>query len=138
MFLQPSSSTRPIRVDLHCHSSASSEAGEAMLGAINCPESFSEPSEVYAQARRRGMDFVTVTDHDCTSGVQRLLPDPRVLVGEELTCFFPEDRCKMHVLVWGITQKDLRITDFSWRLCALAAYSLVGTSCTCISRAWSL
>lgn len=106
MFLKHSSSSRPIRIDLHCHSAASSEAGEAMLGAINCPESFSEPSEVFNQAHRRGMDFVTITDHDCINGVERLLPNERVLVGEELTCFFPEDRCKMHVLVWGITSRD--------------------------------
>lgn len=99
-------SDRPIRIDLHCHSSASSEAGEALLGAINCPESFSKPAEVYAQARSRGMDFVTITDHDCISGVQRLLPRGDVLVGEELTCYFPEDRCKMHVLVWGIGQAE--------------------------------
>jgi glycosyltransferase involved in cell wall biosynthesis len=96
----------PIRADLHCHSSASSEAGEAMLGAINCPESFSEPREVHAQAKRRGMRFVTITDHDCITGVLQLDDQKDVLVGEELTCFFPEDRCKMHVLVWGITAKD--------------------------------
>ena len=93
---------RPVRADLHCHSNASSEAGEALLGAINCPESFSEPEQVYAQARRRGMDFVTITDHDCISGVAQLGSRADVLVGEELTCYFPEDRCKMHVLVWGI------------------------------------
>ena len=101
-----STSKRPIRIDLHCHSSASSEAGEAVLGAIDCPESFSEPTEVLDQAKRRGMDFVTITDHDCITGVQTLLPSDKVLVGEELTCFFPEDRCKMHVLIWGIHQAD--------------------------------
>lgn len=50
------------RVDLHCHSRASSEADEALLSAIQCPESYSEPREVHAQAKRRGMDFVTITD----------------------------------------------------------------------------
>jgi glycosyltransferase involved in cell wall biosynthesis len=29
-----------------------------------------------------------------------------VIVGEELTCWFPEDQCKMHVLVYGITPED--------------------------------
>ncbi|HEY2586769.1 MAG TPA: glycosyltransferase [Tepidisphaeraceae bacterium] len=105
MFSQPPAA-RPVRIDLHCHSAASSEAGEAVLGAINCPESFSDPAEVYAQARKRGMDFVTITDHDCITGVQQLLPRKDVLVGEELTCYFPEDRCKMHVLVWGIGQAE--------------------------------
>src|SRR5690348_10094631 len=96
----------PVRADLHCHSNASSEAGEAVLGAIDCPESFSLPGQVYAQAKRRGMNFVTITDHDCTSGVRSLTPSEDLFVGEELTCFFPEDHCKMHVLVWGISQQD--------------------------------
>jgi len=29
-----------------------------------------------------------------------------VLVAEELTCFFPEDHCKLHVLVFGLTDDD--------------------------------
>lgn len=95
-----------VRADLHCHSNASSEAGEAVLGAINCPESFSEPHEVYAQAKGRGMDFVTITDHDCIDGVEKLGRCPDVLVGEEVTCFFPEDHCKIHVLIWGIGRQD--------------------------------
>jgi glycosyltransferase involved in cell wall biosynthesis/predicted metal-dependent phosphoesterase TrpH len=96
----------PVRIDLHCHSNASCEAGEAVLGAIDCPESFSQPVEVYRQARMRDMAFVTITDHDVITGVKTLLPDPKVLVGEELTCYFPEDRCKMHILCWGIDDKD--------------------------------
>ena len=99
------------RADLHCHSVASTEADEAVLLAIGCPECFSEPTEVYAQAKRRGMDFITITDHDSIDGVGQLtgsdgsLPAD-ILVGEELTCYFPEDRCKMHVLVWGIDRAD--------------------------------
>jgi hypothetical protein len=94
------------RADLHCHSRASTEADEAMLQAIRCPESYSEPGEIYAQARARGMDFVTITDHDSIAGVGELAGVPDVLVGEELTCYFPEDRCKIHLLVWGITPSD--------------------------------
>ena len=102
----PRPSDRGVRADLHCHSNASSEAGEALLEAIRCPESFSEPAEVYAQAKRRGMDFVTITDHDSIEGVAQIIGRPDVLVGEELTCYFPEDRCKMHVLLWGITRRQ--------------------------------
>ncbi len=93
-----------VRVDLHCHSSASSEPGEAVLEALGCPESYSDPADVYAQARRRGMDFVTITDHDSIQGVAKLVHHSDVIVGEELTCFFPEDGCKMHVLLWGIDE----------------------------------
>src|SRR5262245_8817499 len=63
---------RPKRVDLHCHSRASTEADEAVLLALQCPESYSEPSEIYAQAKSRGMDFVTITDHDSIAGVTEL------------------------------------------------------------------
>jgi glycosyltransferase involved in cell wall biosynthesis len=52
------------------------------------------------------MDFVTITDHDSLEGVASLLDRGDVLSGEELTCWFPEDRCKMHVLVWGLTRED--------------------------------
>ena len=105
MSLQPNPAY-PVRADLHCHSCASSEAGEALLNAISCPESFSEPTEVYAQAKHRRMDFVTITDHDSIAGVKSLPPGRDLLVGEELTCYFPEDRCKMHVLVWGIGRTE--------------------------------
>jgi glycosyltransferase involved in cell wall biosynthesis len=95
------------RADLHCHSDASNTAAEAALNAIHCPECYSSPGEVYAQAKRRGMDFVTITDHDSIDGVLRIAGDhPDVFVGEELTCWFPEDECKMHVLVYGITRAD--------------------------------
>ena len=95
----------PKRIDLHCHSDASNEADEAVLNAIECPESFSAPPDVYRQAKRNGMDFVTITDHDSIAGVTRLRSTD-ILVGEEVTCFFPEDHCKIHLLVWGITADD--------------------------------
>src|SRR5439155_19624755 len=93
----------PRRADLHCHSNASNEADEAVLNAIKCPESFSAPQDVYEQAHRRNMDFITITDHDSIDGVTKLIDRPNVLVGEELTCYFREDRCKIHLLLWGIT-----------------------------------
>ena len=103
----PANFDRPgVRADLHCHSIASNEADEALLNAIQCPESYSDPIEVYDQARRRGMDFVTVTDHDSIDGVTTLLSRPNVLVGEEVTCYFPEDHCKIHLLVWGHSKAD--------------------------------
>jgi glycosyltransferase involved in cell wall biosynthesis len=102
----PSAAGRPKRIDLHCHSDASNKTSEAVLNAMRCPESYSRPEDVYAQARARGMDFVTITDHDSIEGVLEIAQRPDVLVGEELTCWFPEDHCKMHVLVFGITRED--------------------------------
>jgi predicted metal-dependent phosphoesterase TrpH len=78
------------RIDLHCHSRASTEADEAVLIALKCPESFSEPEQVYAQARHRGMDFFALTDHDSIEGCLHLARRPEqfvnILIGEELTC----------------------------------------------------
>src|SRR4051812_27818160 len=92
------------RIDLHCHSEASNRAAEVLLNAIHCPECYSAPADVYAQAKRRGMDFVTITDHDTIDGAVALSNTHRddVLVGEEVTCWFPEDGCKLHLLVYGI------------------------------------
>ncbi len=106
MSLSQAPSERCVRVDLHCHSDASNKAAEAALNAINCPECYSEPEEVYAQAHRRGMDFVTITDHDSIDGLLRLGARGGVFVGEEVTCWFPEDECKLHLLVWGISRED--------------------------------
>ena len=106
---------RPRRIDLHCHSSASNRSDEALLNAIRCPESYSSPADVFAQARSRGMDVVTITDHDTIDGIASLVQGGErsfdtagmdLLVGEELTCWFPEDRCKIHLLLWGITPGD--------------------------------
>ncbi|MGF1634077.1 MAG: glycosyltransferase [Phycisphaerae bacterium] len=97
------------RADLHCHSSASNETGEAMLEALGCPECFSPPADVHAQAKARGMDFVTITDHDTIAGVRQLTARPDltdVLTGEEVSVLFPEDRCKIHLLVFGINQEQ--------------------------------
>lgn len=99
-------SLRPKRIDMHCHSDASNKTSEAALNAIHCPESYSDPKDVYAQAKRRGMDFITITDHDSVEGVLTIADRKDVLVGEELTCWFPEDHCKMHVLVYGIHRED--------------------------------
>jgi glycosyltransferase involved in cell wall biosynthesis len=95
----------PKRIDLHCHSDASNEADEAVLNALDCPESFSAPPDVYRQAKRSGMDFVTITDHDSIAGVTRLRSTD-IIIGEEVTCYFPEDHCKIHLLVWGINADD--------------------------------
>lgn len=93
------------RLDTHCHSSASSGPVMAALGLIGCPECYSPPEKVYDQAIARGMDLVTLTDHDTIAGALSLVERgfPRVIIGEEVTVYFPEDRCKLHVLVWMLT-----------------------------------
>ncbi|VAX40300.1 Glycosyltransferase, partial [hydrothermal vent metagenome] len=93
------------RMDTHCHSRASDGPAVAALSFLNMPECYSPPEKVYDQARARGMDLVTITDHDTIKGAMELVERgfEGFIPGQEVTVFFPEDRCKLHVLVWGIT-----------------------------------
>ena len=94
------------RVDLHCHSSASAVAGLAVQGALGLPECATPPEEVHALAKRRGMDFVTITDHDTIDGVLAIADRPDVFVSEELTAAFRGEPQRVHVLCLGITPDD--------------------------------
>jgi glycosyltransferase involved in cell wall biosynthesis/predicted metal-dependent phosphoesterase TrpH len=55
---------------------------------------------------RRGMDFVTITDHDTISGVLEIANRPEVFVSEELTAWFRGEPQPVHVLCWGIEPRD--------------------------------
>src|SRR5438034_201706 len=52
------------------------------------------------------MDFVTITDHDTTDGCLEILNLPNTFISEQVTTYFPQDPCKIHLLVWGITEKQ--------------------------------
>ena len=53
--------------------------------ALGLPECATPPEEVYELAKRRGMDFVTITDHDTIDGALAIADRPDVFVSEELT-----------------------------------------------------
>ena len=57
-------------------------------------------------ATRRGMDFVTITDHDTIDGVLEIADDARVFISEELTVWFRGEPQAVHVLCLGITPDD--------------------------------
>ncbi len=94
------------RADLHCHSSASEVSRLGVQRAMGLPECATPPEEVYALAKRRGMDFVTITDHDTIDGVLTIADRPDVFVSEELTAHFRGERQAVHVLCYGITPAD--------------------------------
>jgi glycosyltransferase involved in cell wall biosynthesis/predicted metal-dependent phosphoesterase TrpH len=94
------------RVDLHCHSSASQVSRLGVQRALGLPECATPPDEVYELAKRRGMDFVTITDHDTITGVLELAGRPDVFASEELTARFRGEPQAVHVLCWGITPDD--------------------------------
>jgi predicted metal-dependent phosphoesterase TrpH len=94
------------RVDLHCHSSFSEERLSFLPGMVWHP--LCEPEDVYDLARQRGMDFVTITDHDTIDGCKALLdrrgPLRNFVVGEEVSARFPEDGTVIHVNVYDIDE----------------------------------
>ena len=92
------------RVDMHVHAKYSDRPSEWILRRIGAPECHTEPKTVYEIAKRRGMRFVTLTDHNCIRGALEIAHLPDVFVGNEITTYFPEDGCKIHILVWGISE----------------------------------
>ncbi len=92
------------RIDLHLHSRASTDTGSWFLSRTMLPESYTEPEAAYAAAKRRGMDLVTLTDHNTISGALEIAHHPDVIVGVEITALFPEDRVPVHVLAWGVDE----------------------------------
>jgi glycosyltransferase involved in cell wall biosynthesis len=69
---------------------------------MGCQESYLDPSWVYETQKRLGMDFVTITDHNVIDGALEISHHPDVIIGEEVTTYFPEDDCKIHVQVLGL------------------------------------
>ena len=94
------------RADLHCHSAASEISKLGVQRGAGLPECATPPEEVYALAKRRGMDFVTITDHDTIDGVLQIADRPDVFISEELTTWFKGEPQAVHVLCFGITPAD--------------------------------
>jgi predicted metal-dependent phosphoesterase TrpH len=90
-----------VRCDLHVHSRHSGPSTVPVVGRL-AQESYSEPEEVYAVARRRGMDLVTLTDHDSIAGALALAGRPDTFVSEEVTVDI-EGR-ELHLGVFDLTE----------------------------------
>ena len=54
------------------------------------------------------MDYVTITDHDSIDGCLEIAHLPRTFISEQVTTYFPHDACKLHILVWGISEQQHR------------------------------
>ena len=99
--------SRPGRADLHVHSRHSKVAGS--LRFLRSRDCYSSPLDVYLVAKRRGMDVVTITDHDSIDGWRELMdarPDADdILPGEEVSCHLPDADTHLHFGVYGITER---------------------------------
>lgn len=100
--------TNTMKADLHAHSKYSKRPAEWILRKLDCPESFTEPGDLYRIAKERGMSLVTITDHNAIDGCLAIADLPDTFISEEVTTYFPEDRCKLHVLVYDIDEGQHR------------------------------
>jgi glycosyltransferase involved in cell wall biosynthesis/predicted metal-dependent phosphoesterase TrpH len=92
--------------DMHVHSTASQLSKLGIQRSLSLPECATPPEEVYELAKRRGMDFVTITDHDTIAGAQLLEHLPDTFISEELTVSFRGEPQAVHVLCYGIDADD--------------------------------
>jgi glycosyltransferase involved in cell wall biosynthesis/predicted metal-dependent phosphoesterase TrpH len=103
---EPGSGGAFSRIDLHLHTAASGEATNWWVKAIglgsDTRESNTTPHAAYQMAKRAGMDFVAITDHETIDGARTLAGCPDLLIGEEINATFPEDGSTVDVLVYGI------------------------------------
>jgi glycosyltransferase involved in cell wall biosynthesis len=97
-------------VDLHLHSIHSEHPSEWFLQRLGARESYTNPLDIYQLAKNSGMNFVTITDHNSISGsllLKKKYPKD-TFVSVETTTYFPEDRCKIHLLIFDINEMQFQ------------------------------
>jgi predicted metal-dependent phosphoesterase TrpH len=92
-----------MKCDLHVHTRHSGMCNLPLLDRV-CRESYNDPLAVYETLKRRGMDFVTVTDHDSIGAAESLRRFPDFFLSEEVTCTTPSGT-EIHVGVYGIEER---------------------------------
>jgi predicted metal-dependent phosphoesterase TrpH len=93
-----------MRCDLHVHTLHSGMCTIPLLKRI-CRESYNDPHEVFATLKQRGMDLVTVTDHDSIDAVEPLRRHPDFFLSEEVSCS-TSGGTRLHIGVYGIEERD--------------------------------
>ena len=91
-----------MKLDSHVHTIHS---GSATVFPFNhfMRESYNTPESVFATAKKRGMDLVTITDHDQISGALALGDRHDVIIGCEVTAEWPDIDLCVHLNVLDIT-----------------------------------
>ena len=106
---------------MHVHTIHSGMCTVPVLDRV-CRESYNNPREVYELLKRRGMQMVTITDHDSIDAVETLRRHPDFFLSEEVSCVTTRGT-HLHIGVYDIAERDhielqRRRTDFP----ALLAY----------------
>src|SRR5262245_45729854 len=127
---------RLMRCDLYVHSRHSGAATLPVLRHLT-RECYSEPRAVYEAARARGMDLVTLTDHDTIAGALELEALSGTFVSEEVTCFAPSGG-ELHLGVFDIRERDHEALQARRRdLEALFAYTAERRIPVCLNHPFS-
>jgi len=93
-----------MKCDLHVHTLHSGMCTVPVMDRI-CRESYNDPREVYETLKRRGMDLVTVTDHDSIDAVEPLRSHRDFFLSEEVTCA-TANGTGLHMGVYDIEERD--------------------------------
>lgn len=93
-----------MKCDLHVHSVHSGMCTVPLLKRI-CRESYNDPRDVYAILKKKGMDLVTLTDHDSIGAAEALRGYADFFLSEEVTCRMPSGT-DVHIGVYDITDRQ--------------------------------
>ena len=92
-----------MQCDLHVHTRHSGMCTVPLLDRV-CRESYTAPRPLYETLKQRGMDLVTVTDHDSIDAVEELRRHSDFFLSEEVTAISP-DGTELHVGVYDIQER---------------------------------
>jgi predicted metal-dependent phosphoesterase TrpH len=110
-----------MKCDLHVHTRHSGKCNVPVLKRF-CRESYNDPESVYQSLKQRGMDLVTITDHDSIDAAEDLRHYPDFFLSEEVTVEMPSGG-EMHVGVYDINERQhIEIQKRRNDLPALIAY----------------
>ena len=93
-----------MKCDLHVHTVHS---GMCTVPVANyfCRESYSDVESVYEQLKRRGMDLITITDHDSMDAAEQLRRHDDFFASVEATCRMPSGT-SVHLGIYDISQRQ--------------------------------
>ena len=98
-----------VKADLHIHTTFSKypTSDKDPFKFIGIQDCYVHPEEVYKTAKKKGMDFVGITDHHSIEAALYLDSKyPDIIVGEELDVKASDDGHIIHLLVYNINEKQ--------------------------------
>lgn len=123
------------RADLHIHTKFSNRPTNFFLKKLKVSESMTEPLAAYQLAKRRGMDFVAVTDSDSLDGYAQLAHFADVIPACETTLQFPEDGCPVRLMIYGLNDSQLaKLLAFRGNLYSAHEYLLAENLYTVVAQ----